>query len=167
MNGTWLHGADAWVDRAIAQAYAWCDAQLDADPKSPLRTASFCDVDDFVKAGVNLDRLVLEVVKRRASALGANAATAPEKPQPRLVVTFVDRTLSDGAAEAESQWFFDWNNFAPFNTWVGMVSVPTEGRGLVAIVPERLVERVQGGIDVVPEECIHWIDRHTLALRLR
>jgi hypothetical protein len=36
----------------------------------------------------------------------------------RLVAYFPDDNLFDGAAEAESQGFFDVDNIPPYDTWV-------------------------------------------------
>jgi hypothetical protein len=87
----------------------------------------------------------------RASDLGSG----------RLLVYFPDAELSDGAAEAETNGFFDVENAPPWDTWVALFqddpSDLSYGTYLVSWVPGELVESVSRGIWVNPEECIVWL----------
>lgn len=79
----------------------------------------------------------------------------------RLVLFDPDDTLSDGAAESESHRYFDVDNVPAWDTWVFFVEDgPRRGAinhsYLVAWVPSHLVEAVNRGIQVNPEECIRW-----------
>lgn len=87
----------------------------------------------------------------------------------RLLVYYPDADLSDGAAEVESEGFFDVWNCPPWDTWVGFFQdggrMDSYVRYLVAWVPPALVELAGRGIQVNPEECILWLDDSGCALR--
>jgi hypothetical protein len=86
----------------------------------------------------------------------------------RLLVYFPDEELADGAAEAESEGFFDVNNAPPWDTWLAMVedaSRRARNPYLVAYVPAELIQLAQQGIDVNPEECIRWLKDCDVAMR--
>ena len=91
----------------------------------------------------------------------------------RLLVYFPDGELSDGAAEIESRGFFDVNNAPPWDTWIALFrddSADISSRDhLVSWVPKELVEIVDRGIYVNPEQCIVWLSdaRIPIAERLR
>ena len=86
----------------------------------------------------------------------------------RLLAYFPDAELSDGAAEAETRGFFDVNNAPPWDTWVALFR--DEGGDLstsdclVAWVPGALVESVDRGIYVNPEQCILWLGPPKLSI---
>ena len=69
----------------------------------------------------------------------------------RILLFVPSETLFDGAAQQSSNGFFDVNNVPPWDTWVDFVD-----RAIVCWVPTVLVDAVQMGIDVNPEECIRW-----------
>lgn len=71
----------------------------------------------------------------------------------RLLAYFPGQTLSDGAAEAATDGFFDADNVPAWDTWLVYVA---EDDLLLSWVPDSLVEMVEDGIDVNPEECIRW-----------
>jgi hypothetical protein len=86
----------------------------------------------------------------------------------RLLVYFPDLELADGAAEFESEGYFDVNNAPPWDTWVAMVldAVGTATSPyLVSWVPQEFLSSVQKGIDVNPEQCILWIEDADVQLR--
>jgi hypothetical protein len=74
--------------------------------------------------------------------------------------------LSDGAAEAETSGFFDADNCPAWETWVHFVYSSQDESDhlwwhrayLISWVPPQLVELVDKGINVNPEECIHWAE---------
>src|SRR5262249_8737478 len=61
--------------------------------------------------------------------------------------------LFDGAAQYASKGFFDVNNTPPWDTWMAF-----EDKYLVSWVPPLLVDLVDAGINVNPEQCIMWAD---------
>jgi len=89
----------------------------------------------------------------------------------RLLAFQPDGTLTDGAAEMETQGFFDGNNVPCCDTWVGWFQdlIGMKPGYLVCWIPPQLIDAVSGGIEVNPEECIWWIDekRNALADKLR
>ena len=83
--------------------------------------------------------------RRRQRVLG-------HKPHPgRILAYWPGENLADGAARSATAGFFDVNNVPPWDTWLAFVD-----GALYAWVPAELVDRVQQGIDVNPEECIRW-----------
>lgn len=92
----------------------------------------------------------------------------------RLMVYFPHLNLVDGAAEAESEGFFDTDNAPPWDTWVACFedrqlgdSSDEKGPGpyVVAWVPEPLVAAANAGIEVNPEACIVWLDESEVGAR--
>jgi hypothetical protein len=80
----------------------------------------------------------------------------------RLLVYLPDINLSDGAAEIESDGFFDVFNVPPFDTWVSFFEDTTLDLSyqklLLCYVPARAVHLAEAGIEVNPEECILWLE---------
>ena len=90
----------------------------------------------------------------------------------RLLAYFPDADLCDGAAEIESDGFFDVCNVPPWDTWVGYFE-DNHGRSgiydsyLLAYVPERFLPLAAGGILDNPEECILWLSDAEVKLQTR
>jgi hypothetical protein len=84
----------------------------------------------------------------------------------RLLIYFPDLDLCCGAAEAESQGFFDVWNCPPRDTWVACIQ-ETSGPDpyLLAWVPPALIPLADRGIQVNPEQCILWLDDSDVELR--
>lgn len=81
----------------------------------------------------------------------------------RLLLYAPDASLSDGAAEAYSEDFFDADNAPPWDTWVlyfdeepTIEEVRCFSSYLVAWVPPHFVHAADMGIRVNPEACIQW-----------
>lgn len=75
----------------------------------------------------------------------------------RLLVFGPDEELSDGAAEAETDGYFDVNNTPPWDTWIAFIEEPGASYLLSWVAP-HFIEPVARGIDVNPEGCIRWLD---------
>jgi hypothetical protein len=77
----------------------------------------------------------------------------------RLLSFAPDETLSDGAAEAVSQGFFNVENEPPWDLWLGYVVELGERRWgyVVCWIPPTFVQAAADGIDVNPEVCIDWL----------
>jgi hypothetical protein len=78
------------------------------------------------------------------------------------VVWLPDQSLSDGAAQLETNGYFDADNQPPWDAWVAWVSAPAAKdlglrNMLIAWVPDDLVELVRAGVDANPEECLQWL----------
>ena len=93
--------------------------------------------------------------------------------QGRLLVYYPEKSLGDGAAAVETEGYFDSRNTPPWDTWIDYFEEPSvEGQNgwerseryyLIAWVPPALVEVIQRGIDVNPEQCLQWLeDSNTL-----
>lgn len=147
----WACGTEAWVDRAIAQAIAWCDAELDRSPPGSLRTPGWDP-----GQGEWATRLA-NVVIARAMTMHARGV-APSNEQPRLIVTWIHQTLDCGTAETASGGFFDFHDISAHDTWVGLAESERDGLGLVAVVPSRLISSVRASIDLLAAPCIEWLD---------
>jgi hypothetical protein len=108
-----------------------------------------------------IDAAVVEdVVLRRRRQVGTQDGGLVSAS--RFLVWFPDQTLSDGAAQLETNGYFDADNQPPWDTWLGWISAPivrdiSLRKMLVAWVPEDLVKLVSAGVAVNPEECLQWL----------
>jgi hypothetical protein len=87
-----------------------------------------------------------------------------------LVCTGLDESVWDGAAQAESQGFFDINDLAPWDTWICYVRPQNDENDrtgqapfVMSWVPSAFVSLVEDGIRVNPVECIRWLEKDTIA----
>ena len=90
----------------------------------------------------------------------------------RLLCFFPDGNLCDGAAELESDGFFDVCNTPPWDTWVGYFCDETDPNSsyanyLLAYVPKQLVSLASDGVLANVEQCIMWLDETGVKLRAR
>jgi len=93
---------------------------------------------------------------------------APSLSGGRLLVYFPDDDLADGAAEVESEGFFDVHNAPPWDTWVAIAEDEGDARPrpyLLAWVPPEFLRLAEAGIHVNPEQCIRWLDDTGVAMR--
>lgn len=142
----------------LREAAAWCSTRLEkGPPHEVLRTKDF-------QPGV-LDRSRFETLAsiclERQRQLSSTVSGTTDLPQGRLLLFYPDATLSDGAADAETNGYFDEDNIPPWDTWVAYFeesrSDVSFGAYILCWVPRALVELVDGGIEVNPEECIQWL----------
>lgn len=153
----------------LHEARLWLASRLDDTPAQlrrlpdPLERALQRDMPFMLSPS----DLVRELNGARAQHL-VNREAASVDPG-RLLAFFPEENLSDGAAEAASGGFFRWDNTPSWDTWVGYFADPLPAdealarKYLVSFVPQSLIERVQHGIDVNPEQCIVWLrDTKTL-----
>jgi hypothetical protein len=85
-------------------------------------------------------------------------------------VYFPDAELSDGAAELETDGFFDVYNTPPWDTWIGFFQDQADpewsyANYLIAWAPPTLIGVVERGIRVNPEDCIKWLNESTVGIR--
>jgi hypothetical protein len=162
-------GDNVSFERRLAETVAWCEPRARAsDPAASLRSVSLrprvLEIDRV--------RIVRSVVDARAEWLrirntqGDRMASRPAGG--RLLAYFPDEELSDGAAEAETNGFFDINNAPPWDTWVALFRDARRDRStadcLVSWVPETFTSVVDRGIRVNPEECIQWLGQTGLRI---
>jgi len=77
----------------------------------------------------------------------------------RLLVYFPDFDLACGAAELETDGYFDVNNVPPWDTWVTYIQDSHkvdlhDTEYLVSWVPPEFVALADKGVHVNPEQCI-------------
>ncbi|MCG8586527.1 MAG: hypothetical protein MI757_17595, partial [Pirellulales bacterium] len=120
---------------------------------------------------------VLDVGRERhrkmGFAEGPDPMSMPDLRQGRLLLFFPDATLFDGAAEAETGGFFNVQNAPAWDTWVAYFedsrTNDSYSNYLVAYIPGALLQTVEFGIVVNPEESIAWLENTDtfLAKRLK
>ena len=79
----------------------------------------------------------------------------------RLIAYSPDCHLACGMSEVETKGYFDVNNTPPWDTWVALLHAPNAKHwesSLIAWVPSVFVPLVQAGINVIPEQCVLWLD---------
>lgn len=114
-------------------------------------------------------KIVAQLALKRAALLQAQGIPLLQLVKPltggRLLAFTPDGTLSDGAAKLATQGFVDDDNLPAWDTWIwyvtnDLVSNLEWWRGcnsyLLSWVPDVLVEVIEAGIDVNPEECLRW-----------
>lgn len=113
--------------------------------------------------------LVAGVCKRRASILTHDDMNHIESdstlPPGRLLAYDPDGSLSDGASTLATDEFFDGDNVPPWDLWLACKVGADDTqrwtpfqRYLICWIPDALVEMVDFGIQVNPEECFLWLD---------
>ncbi len=157
----------------LAQTVAWCQHRLnnaacDATMRSPkLRPPVLHDGIDDALCSVGSNRQF-----ELSSELAIKIEPSFDLAGGRLICFFPDANLSDGAAEPESDGYFDELNIPGWDTWVTFADDPKplekwSKRYLVSYVPPELLELARAGIFVNPEECIGWFDHYDVTLRQR
>ena len=156
----------------IADVVAWCrNLMARSDVNASLRT-------DAIKPRLlhnGCDDAVCDVGSSRHWQIRVTTDQPrldfPDLEGGRLLTYFPDADLCDGAAELETDNFFDVFNCPPWDTWVGFfndnLGDASYGRYLLAYVPEQLVPLVESGILVNPEECIMWLTNSDVKLKGR
>ena len=91
----------------------------------------------------------------------ASADPATSAASGRLIAYSPDSNLACGVCEVETKGYFDVNNTPPWDTWVALLDAPNAKHwesSLIAWVPSEFVPLVQAGINVIPEQCVLWLD---------
>ena len=146
----------------LREAVEWAvDHSQGTDPRRSLRTHHLSP------QLLTADRAceVRAVSCYRTTSLGKRPHRAVRDPTDlkdgRLVAFFPDAQLADGAAEAETQGYFDLHNTPPWDTWVGLFRADRHASGfemyLVAYVPHRFVALAGGGGDICPDGSLMWL----------
>jgi len=164
-----------WLRRRTNEAARWADAALAkttflqvvdqklrrGEPSCQLRSRAL-DPTMFGAASFRCKRgniptheSVETLVSRRTELLQSHAGSSPlRNVQPGKLLLFTPQdSLSDGAAKAASDGFFDVDNVPAWDTWLYF-----DGHSLLSWVPPQLTSKVQWGIDVNPESCIRWAE---------
>jgi hypothetical protein len=150
------------VLRHLTEAIDWCLPRArESDPIGCLRAP---EVGPEPLAGCRKDVVASVVRARQVAMRWPKSRSATGLAGGRLLGYAPDETLSDGAAELESQGFFDVHNVPPWDTWIAYVYESDGPNYLVSWVPPVLVDLVTGGISVNPEDCIWWLDEEEACL---
>ena len=159
----------AVLRQRIAEAVAWLSTRhvLD-DPESGARSAALRPSAYDPAWSDVCEAPVEEVAARRAAALAAQGIVPdPNLAQKgRLLVFDPGQSLDDGAAQAASDCFFDERNAPPWDTWLMFIRESPRAPYrwneldyyLLCWIPAPLVPMAALGIDVNPEQCLHWAD---------
>ena len=152
----------------LAQTIYWCERHVDlSSPASSLRTM------ELRPRLLEQNRVsAVEFVVNTRELYGAPEITKATIPDGlaggQLLVYFPDDDLACGAAEFETDGFFDVNNVPPWDTWVTYIENAYNGEYdteyLVAWIPREFVELADRGIKVNPEQCIQWLSDTSLEL---
>lgn len=169
----------------LKETKTWCASQeWSVNPAEGLRTAllrpseqarsqrTFPDYNEFLrKTPQQRQQTIEQLALQRAALLQERTIPLLPSAEPlrygRLLAFSPDNTLSDGAANFNTDGFFDDDNIPPWDTWIWYATNDPvnnfEGwRGcdsyLLSWVPDSLIEVVVSGIWVNPEECIRWAD---------
>ncbi|AKF10722.1 hypothetical protein [Sandaracinus amylolyticus] len=150
----------------LAETIAWCAPRAGiGDPRRSLRDPQ---LQPQLLARDRAQTVAWLVSRRDRRVRGEPIPPSTRPASGRLLVYFPDANLSCGAAELETDGFFDADNVPPWDTWISVHDrahgCPSYGSMLVCWVPPALVELVDRGIDVNPEQCIVWIDALELDL---
>lgn len=78
----------------------------------------------------------------------------------KFLAFFPNYSLWHGAANGETNGFFDDEPKPPWDSWVDYFEDPTNPprEHLISWIPEAFIPIAQAGIDVNPEQCIYWAD---------
>lgn len=98
--------------------------------------------------------IVKTVISRRAEKLQLQKRSpmpANDLAGGKVLLFSPEETLSDGAARYSSKGFFDDDNVPPWDSWVAFFD-----QYLISWVPSQLVELVNAGVEVNPEQCTLW-----------
>lgn len=137
----------------VEETQRWCARELAAGAPPSMRS----DALTFEILHNGRAHAVASLGLDRSCALRRKPVVETERPHKgRFLVYFPDEQLACGAAEVATDGFFDVFNTPPWDTWVSWFN--EDGGYLLCWVPGPLVERVDEGIDVNPEECIRWIE---------
>lgn len=153
----------------LAQTIFWCASRVDKEnPATSLRTPG-------LRPRVleeNRSSAVETVAQARELYGGVdcrNSSLSDDLGGGRLLVYFPNLDLFCGAAEQETDGFFDVNNVPPWDTWVAYRQDEVKGDSfdteyLIAWVPPEFVNLVDDGINVNPEQCIMWLSDTSVEL---
>lgn len=164
-----------WLRRRINEAARWAEVALGkttllqvgeqklrrGEPSRQLRSRALdpavFGAGSFRRKRENIptQEAVETLVSRRTELLQSHEGSSPlTNVQPGKLLLFTPQdSLSDGAAKAASDGFFDVDNVPAWDTWLYF-----DCHSLLSWVPPQLISKVQSGIDVNPESCIRWAE---------
>jgi hypothetical protein len=144
----------------LAQTIFWCAPRADIyNPKDSLRTPELRPriLEESRFSAVE----TVAVERERFGGIEIQNVQLPKDlGGGRLLAYFPDANLCCGAAEDETNGFFDIDNVPAWDTWVAYFAGGKRHSYtsyLISWIPPQFVELVSRGIYVNPEECIIWL----------
>ena len=145
----------------LAQTIFWCSSRVDiSNPRDCLQTPE-------LRPGIfERNRFsAVDTVAVERDRSGGNEIRNAKIPHNlgggKLLAYFPEINLACGAAEDESDGFFDVQNVPAWDTWIAYVEEETNrdcyGSYLIAWIPPEFIELASGGINCNPEECLVWL----------
>ena len=178
----------------LAETITWCTRNPQVKPKDSLRNSRWRPPSFYYPESVYDPHIIVEqLCNQRSDELRFGYGNLyPNEPATnlaggRLLLYDPYQNLADGAAELESQGFFNVDNEPAWDTWVSFIHFPdkSEKRNriylsgqyvwsqlggdyfascLISWIPPQLLDLVTQGVNVNPELCIAWADDTDMAL---
>ena len=155
--------------RSFAEAVTWCSRRpssgnpfrsTELDPSAILDIGSFPNDRKSIEKWIDKKRdsyrrAVSWIGQARSELLKKTSIEISDSADPlsksKLLLYEPLETVSDGAAEAGSQGFYDVEDAPPWDTWFWYA-----GGAIFCRVPEPAIGAAQDGIDANPVDCIRW-----------
>ena len=107
------------------------------------------------------------LIRHRREILFSNSVNIPNQldlSSGGLLLFDPGQSLSDGAAQVESNGFFDADNIPPWDLWIAYIEEPKQQLNswtrfdsfLLCWIPQALSEMVDHSLAVNPERCLEW-----------
>jgi hypothetical protein len=165
----------------LAETISWCADEVSlGDPINSLRSYHFRpQALTYDRSIAEKQTIVETLAKERVRQLHWDERWKSKQKYPtqpaeslaggRLLIYLPDEELADGAAEAETNGFFNSHNEPPWDTWLFYIDNRAENKRdtqndtwspddsyLISWVPPELIDLVNSGIWANPEYCIRW-----------
>ena len=154
----------------FAQTIFWCASRADtANPETCLRTPKLRPHLLEENRFYTVDTAVWARERSGGKAI-REARIPPALGGGKLLIYFPNTDLACGAAEQQTDGFFDVNNVPPWDTWVSYWrdeerNVDSfDNEYLIAWIPPAFVDLAHEGICVNPEACIMWLAETSVEL---
>ena len=138
-------------NKDLSATIEWCSSRIDASrPKWCLRSdelrpdIEFDPPDD--PSFFNRCEIIDSVVHQRRRLIPNPKTQSTDLNGGKLLLCFFDYTNHNQLTADETEWFFDWADNPPWDTWI-----TTIGEALVSWVPRQFVDVVDHAI---PMECM-------------
>ena len=172
----------------LAETIAWCTRYPDhiqdkfpdlRSPRDSLRTPRLRPPSFYYPETVYRQRAIVDqLCDRRADDLSSGYSNRyPKEPATnlaggRLLLYYPDENLFDGAAESESDGFFNVENEPPWDIWLCLLediwytekAKHYSSPCLLSWAPPQFLELANIGIAVNPEDCIVWLSNYDTPL---
>jgi hypothetical protein len=149
----------------LIETVRWCSLQLAADPSpAALWTVVSFPSEPLVRlTDEEREWFAHQVFEQRRLLLEAEALMPVEEAlykarAGRFFAFFTGATLSDGVSEIESQGYFNYDAYPPYDTWIDLMYPGTGDEHLICWLPPLFSRTASPGIVHSPDESLVWID---------